>query len=143
MFCYIQKVKFKRDIGCSTSKAIEVYENKWTIENESKTHYDFRYSYDKFDRPIRTAYKISIQESYRENGCIKKKQFHICYMSYYDFVDFSFYDCHSKALPSCDEVLICMYFFSPFIHWIKHVLSDIEILYHNKIYVISYNYITA
>lgn len=103
MFCYIQEVGFKRDIGCATSKRIEVTELKWSINSESKIRYGWRYSDDKFDRPVRKAYKISIQESYRDkdikNGSnIKKKQFHICYMSYYDFVDYSFYDCHHEKM---------------------------------------------
>ena len=102
LFCYIQEVKLKRDIGCATSKSIEVTESKWTIGNESKTSYGYRYSDDKFDRPVRKAYKISIHESYRDKNIksgnnVKKKQFHICNMGYYDFVDFSFFDCHMES----------------------------------------------
>lgn len=102
MFCYIQEIDLKRYEGCSTAKNIEVYESNWSSGNDKKTYYGWRYSNDKFERSIKKSYKISIHDSYRDKSIklgnnVKKKQFHICNMSYYDFIDYSFFDCHMES----------------------------------------------
>jgi hypothetical protein len=57
-----------------------------------KTKYSFCYR-GKFERPIKDAYKISIHESYRQDGKVKKKQWVICTMGYYDLFEFWPGDC--------------------------------------------------
>ena len=50
-----------------------------------------KYTYTKgggrYERPIRKAYKISVHESYRENGRVRKRQTSICTIGYYDIID--------------------------------------------------------
>lgn len=64
----------------------------YTINGEEITEYTYYYSEERFERPILDAYKISIHHSYRENGKVKKKQWAICTMGYYDIVEYCFDD---------------------------------------------------
>jgi len=52
--------------------------------NEEHVTYSYTYSDERFKRPMKKAYKISIHHSYREEGKVKKKQWVICTMEYYD-----------------------------------------------------------
>ena len=47
-------------------------------------HYAYRMTGGRFERPIRKAYKVSIHKSYREDGKVKKKQWVIGTMEYYN-----------------------------------------------------------
>ena len=83
----IQKVKKKKPNQYGARKEIKVTETTWSFNGESKTSYGYTYSDERFERPVLDAYKISIHKSYRENGKVKKKQWVICTMGYYDFLD--------------------------------------------------------
>lgn len=88
MYCVIQEIQNKMAPRQLTSKRIEV--NSYTTSfgsTEPYTQYYYSYSSEKFDRPIKTAYKISIHKSFRERGKVKKKQVSICTMGYYDLLD--------------------------------------------------------
>ena len=52
-----------------------------------KHKYLYRKTGEIFERPIKKAYKISIHDSYRENGKVKKKQWSICTISYYEIAE--------------------------------------------------------
>jgi hypothetical protein len=94
MYCVIQKITKKKPNTNGAAKELKVTSFSFTNEfGREKTKYGYSYSYERFERPIRDAYKISIHKSYRENGEVKKKQWVICTMSYYDIVDFSLWDC--------------------------------------------------
>ncbi|MFJ7840344.1 hypothetical protein ACIQXG_12865 [Lysinibacillus sphaericus] len=94
MFCVIQKIQKKKQDPYGTHKEIIVNETKFGfVGEEPKTSYGYTYSDERFERPILDAYKISIHHSYRENGKVKKKQWVICTMGYYDFID-SWYGDH-------------------------------------------------
>ncbi|WP_418302448.1 hypothetical protein [Lysinibacillus fusiformis] len=94
MFCVIQKIQKKKPDPYGTRKEIIVTEIKFGfVGEELKTSYGYTYSNERFERPILDAYKISIHHSYRENGKVKKKQWVICTMGYYDFID-SWYGDH-------------------------------------------------
>lgn len=88
MFCVIQKVQKKKPDPYGTHKEIIVTETTFGfVGEEPKKSYGYTYSDERFERPILDAYKISIHHSYRENGKVKKKQWVICTMGYYDFID--------------------------------------------------------
>lgn len=87
MYCVIQKVTNKKLNPHGNSKELLV---DWTTiiypDGRKETKYYYRSSPEKFERPIKDAYKISIHKSYRENGQVRKNQWVICTMSYYDLV---------------------------------------------------------
>lgn len=85
MFCVIQEVIIKR-IPKGEPKGIEVCESTWGFNGETYTHYNYRYSEERFKRTVNKAYRISIHESYREKGKVKKKQTVICTIGYYHIV---------------------------------------------------------
>lgn len=108
MFCVIQEVKNKKTPYQPTSKKIEVTTSAWTIGGVTRTSYGYSYSSEKFDRPIKKAYKISIHKSYREKEKIKKKQWVICTMGYYNLLEFWPGDCilQSKLKEKLEEMKI-------------------------------------
>ncbi|MCC3866325.1 J domain-containing protein [Terrisporobacter petrolearius] len=82
MYCVIQELNLKK---------IECYGKFKTIE-PIVCDYNGRITYSyimegRFERPIKKAYKISIHNSYRENGRIKKKQWYICTIQHYSIID--------------------------------------------------------
>lgn len=100
MFCVIQEIELKKpnkyghakDILCGCYK--------------SGIHW-WHYSEERFDRPIKKAYKISLHQSYRGGGKVKKKQYSLCTVSYYDISDkwFGMYDyCDRKITAAAAEL---------------------------------------
>ena len=89
MYCVIQEVELQKKNTNGEYKELEAYKNEWTFNGEDIGSYNYRYTGGRFERPIKKAYKISMHHSYRENGSIKKKQWSICTMSYYDIADSS------------------------------------------------------
>ena len=87
MYCVIQEVNRKTP-SKGNPKRLEV--DTYTINN--KIIYSYYYSEETFERPIKKAYKITIHHSFRENQKVKKKQYSICTIGYYDFVDGMYYD---------------------------------------------------
>ncbi len=73
MFAVIQEIKAKK-APKGEGKTIEVYETRYTVGGEPYCKYDYRYSDECFERPVKNSYRISICESYRENGKVKKRQ---------------------------------------------------------------------
>ncbi len=93
MYCVIQEIEYKKQPYARTSKKLEVSATARTTNGEiEKIRYWYWHSDERFERPIRKAYKISIHKSYRENGKVKKKQWAICTIGYYDLIDFGAYD---------------------------------------------------
>ena len=86
MFCVIQEVEVKT-VPAGEPKGFVVDETKITWDGEGYTKYSYHYASERFERPIRKSYRISVHESYRENGKVKKKQTVICTVGYYDIVD--------------------------------------------------------
>lgn len=84
-------------------KKLKVSELKFNIgDGRPEIKYDYILT-EKFERPIKTAYRISIHKSYRENGKVKKKQWVLCTMSYYDLVEWSVYDCAGGKIADVSE----------------------------------------
>jgi hypothetical protein len=85
MYCVIQKIINKKPDSLGYYKELTVSSTSFGFSGQPlKTKYSYTYSNERFERPIKDAYKISIHKSYRENGKVKKKQWVICTMSYYD-----------------------------------------------------------
>ena len=85
MYCVIQEIKTKKEIE-GHSKGMEAY--SYTINGVKINSY--RMSDDKFKRPIKKAYKISIHESYRKDGKVKKRQWVIGTHEHYDLIEYGF-----------------------------------------------------
>lgn len=86
MFVVIQEVEVK-SVPAGEAKGIEVYESRWKVNGEEFCSYEYRDSAERFERPVRKSYRISVHESRRENGKVKKKQTVICTIGYYEVVD--------------------------------------------------------
>lgn len=97
MYCVIQEIELKKQNTYGEYKELEAYKTTWVTNGIEGGSYSYRYTGYRFERPIKKAYKISIHESYRENGKIKKKQWSICTMSYYDLMEYSLYDCGAAS----------------------------------------------
>lgn len=95
MYCYIQELQMKRSNSIGCGKELYVTTSNWTMNGIPYTSYGYVYSDEHFERPKKTAYKITLHDkSYRDKqGKVRKKQFHITTIKYYDFVDYSWYDC--------------------------------------------------
>lgn len=99
MFCIIQEIAVKKQDKNGYAKELKSEYIKMSFDNEDMSHYYYTYSKEKFERPIKKAYRISIHKSYRENGKVKKHQFVLCTVNYYDLATdfFSIYDyCNGK-----------------------------------------------
>lgn len=97
MYCVIQEIELKKENTYGASKELEAYKSTWSINGVEGGSYGYRHTGGRFERPIKKAYKISIHQSYRENGKVKKKQWSICTMSYYDLIEFGLYDCGGSS----------------------------------------------
>lgn len=109
MYCVIQEIETKKPNKHGYSKELISEYYTMSLNGYDISHYSHRYSYEKFERPIQKAYKISIHESYRENGRVKKKQYVICTARYYDIAErwFSVYeDCSNKISKIAQELNI-------------------------------------
>lgn len=109
MFCVIQEIKtHKPSIG--QPKRIDSYRSTWKLTNEEYYSYQWRYSNERFERPLKPSYRISIHQSYRESGKVKKKQFVICTAQYYDIAEnmFSIYEnwYEKKILAIAEELSV-------------------------------------
>lgn len=82
---------------------------KMSIGEKDLSHYYYYFGEERHERPVKKAYRISIHHNYRENGKIKKKQFVLCTVNYYDLADdcFTIYDwCHSKIEKVSEELAV-------------------------------------
>lgn len=80
MFCVIQEVQLKKPNAYGEYKELEAYES---FTFNGKTRYSYRYVGERFERPIKASYKISIHHSYRESGKVRKRQYSLCTVDYY------------------------------------------------------------
>ncbi|MEH7464833.1 hypothetical protein V7166_23140 [Bacillus thuringiensis] len=94
MFCVIQEIETKKESISCTYEHLEVTE---TNRGDGPTIYGYRTAGERFKRPIKKAYKISIHHSYREQGKVKKKQWIITTMGYYDLLEYWPGDCISQT----------------------------------------------
>ena len=103
MYCIIQRIDRKKCSSYGSYKKIETYTNEWTIYDKRYKKYYYRYTGERFKRNIKTAYKITIHQSYREKGKVRKKQWNVCTLGYYDLIEFCLYDCANMKISAISE----------------------------------------
>lgn len=100
MHCYIQEIKMKSSNSVGCGKELYVTTSNWTMNGIPYISYGYTYSDEKFERPIKTAYKVTLHDkSYRnDKGKVRKNQYHVTTIRYYDLVDYYWGDCllHSR-----------------------------------------------
>lgn len=98
MYCVIQEIKKQKENTNGYYKKLEACKML-------SGYYYYEYTGGRFERPVKKAYKISLHQSYRENGKIKKKQYAICTVDYYDFATnfFSLYDWGDSKIQKVSE----------------------------------------
>lgn len=109
MFCVIQEIERKKQPHPGYSKELVSEYMQMTINGEDCSHWWHHYSNEKFERTIKTAYKISIHKSKRIGSKVHKKQFVICTIGFYELADgfYNWYDyCESKIQKIADELSI-------------------------------------
>lgn len=106
MFCVIQQVMRKKPNPYGEYREIEAYQNEWRIAGDNRPcTWSYCYTGGRFERPHLEAYKITIHHSYREGGVVKKRQYPIRTMSYYDIVEWSLYDCADSRIQATADKL--------------------------------------
>lgn len=90
MFCVIQEIQRKKPSQYGEYRELEAY-SPFIVDGRPK--YAYQYTGGRFERPIRTTYKISIHESKRVNGVVTKKQYPVTTVSYYSLAEYWIGDC--------------------------------------------------
>lgn len=107
MYCVIQEIELRKQNKNGHPKKLISEFMQMTFQGRDCSHYWHRFSEERFERPVMKAYKISLHQSYRENGKVKKKQCPLCTVNYYDIADdwFSLYDyCNRKITTIAEEL---------------------------------------
>lgn len=109
MYCVIQEVERKRKNQNGYPKELKSEYMQMSINGQDESHYWHHYSEERFERDIKKAYRITIHESYRENGKVKKKQSGICTVDYYDLATdwFCLYDWGNSKIETAAKELNC------------------------------------
>lgn len=106
MYCVIQQLVRRKPNPYGEYREIEVYQNEWRIAGDDRPcTWSYRYTGGRFERPHLEAYKITIHHSYREGGAVRKHQYSVCTMSYYDIVEYSLYDCADGCIRATADNL--------------------------------------
>lgn len=94
MYCVIQQVMRKKPNPYGEHREIIPYLLEMSINGVDQTPiWRWKWSEERYERPHLEAYKISIHSSYREGGAVKKRQYAVCTMSYYDVCETWWGDC--------------------------------------------------
>ena len=107
MFCVIQEIERRKADRNGYHKELISEWEQMTIGGEDVSRYYHTYGEDRFERTVMKSYRISIHENYREAGRMKKRQFPICTVGYYDLADgfFSLYDCCHNRIETAAYAL--------------------------------------
>jgi len=108
MYCVIQEIERKKPNKYGASKEITTGSLSFAIGGEPKTKYTWSYSNERHERPIRTAYKLSIHQSTRLSGKATKFQNVITTTDFYSIAEgwFNLYD-HDKKITEIATKLKC------------------------------------
>lgn len=116
MFCVIQSIALKKQQTGYPKRLLSEWLS-YSIAGTDMSYYYHNQSLECFLRPIRQAFRISIHESFRAAGTVKKRQFPICTVNYYDLATdfFSLFEwgdtkIHqaAEALEVSEERLYCL-----------------------------------
>ena len=105
MFCVMQQTARKKPSPYGAYKELRAYQNQWRLDESKPFTWAWEYTGGRFERPHMEAYKITIHQSYREGGVVKKRQYSICTMSYYDVVECCLYDCADRRIQATADKL--------------------------------------
>lgn len=109
MFCVIQEIKVKKSDKGGYPKELK---SEWlpiVLNGEDIGHYWHHFGDERFERPVKKAYRISIHHSFRKDGKVQKKQFVLCTAGYYDLATdiFTVYDwCDSKITLAAEGLSV-------------------------------------
>ncbi|SEV81670.1 hypothetical protein [[Clostridium] fimetarium] len=100
MYCVIQEIETKKPNKYGYFKELISEIHNSSLNGTDLSYYTHHYGYERFERLIKKAYKISIHRSYREDGKVKKKQYPLGTANYYELADgwFSLYDCCDRKV---------------------------------------------
>ena len=109
MFCVIQEIQTKKENKNGYYKELQVEYMEMSVCGKDESYYYYEYGGERFERPIKKAYRISVHRSYRESGKVKKKQYVICTAGYYDIADgwFSLYEWGGSRIQNVAKELNC------------------------------------
>lgn len=93
MYCVIQQVMKKKPNPYGEYREIRAYQNQWRLDDSKPFTWAYERTGGRFERPHLEAYKITIHHSYREGCKVKKQQYAVCTMSYYDICETWWGDC--------------------------------------------------
>lgn len=107
MFCVIQEVATRRPDKSGYSKELCSEFIKMSVCGQDCSHYYYSYSTEKFERPLKPSYRISIHSSYRKAGKVRKHQYVLCTVRHYELVTgwFSLYDWADHKIQMIAEKL--------------------------------------
>lgn len=109
MYCVIQEIQKKKKNPYGYPKELQSEYMQMSIGGRDDSHYYYYYSYERFNRDIMKAYRISIHKSFRENGQVKKSQIVICTVDYYDLAadTFSLFDWGGNKITIAADEFKC------------------------------------
>lgn len=94
MFCVIQEIERKKPARPGGYKELKAYPMEMSFNGvRQKTKYCYEYTGERFERPIRTAYRVSIHESKRVHGVVTKKQYAVTTVGFYELAEYWIGDC--------------------------------------------------
>lgn len=104
MFCVVQEIETKKAEKHGYAKELKTSFTNSTLLGRYAWHY---YSEERFERPVKKAYRISIHKSYREKGKVHKRQFAICTANYYDLATerFCLFDWGNERIQAAADAL--------------------------------------
>jgi len=85
LFCVIQELQLKKYNDLGAYKRLEVMTNPFRTSKHPQ--YGYWETGERYHRPNRTAYKISVHENKRINGVVTKKQFVVTTADYYTIAE--------------------------------------------------------
>lgn len=87
MFCVIQQIMRKKPDKLGEPKEIIAYQNQWRLDGSKPYTWAWMYSEERFEREHLEMFKITLHQSYRQDGKVRKRQYTVCTMSYYDICE--------------------------------------------------------
>lgn len=93
MYCVIQEIELKKENEHGFYRELKTDSYSFTISGVTKTKYTYAYGDERFKRPVKKAYKVSIHKSRRINGVVTKKQYVVTTADYYSLAEYWIGDC--------------------------------------------------
>ena len=99
IYCIIQEIENKKLNPWGEPKELEVY--CWNFSGEIV--YAYKHSDERYERPIKTAYKVTMRESKRIDGKVKAKIWTLRTIGYYNLAEYGYYEDVEKPLQRISE----------------------------------------